>query len=94
MNASIVESLFPLGQVVITATAKDLLHPGDVPLAIRRHATGDWGALDAEDRQENQRSLVQGGRLFSVYRDRKGVKFYVITEHDRSVTTVLLPEDY
>jgi hypothetical protein len=85
---------FPLGQCVITANARDTLHPEDVPGAIARHGSGDWGDLCDEDRRENERSLAETGRLLSVYYDRNRVKFYVITEHDRSVTTVLLPEDY
>lgn len=85
---------FPLGQCVITASARATLHPDDVPDAVARHGSGDWGDLCDADRHENERSLADGGRLFSVYADRDGVRFYVITEHDRSVTTVLLPEDY
>ena len=88
------ETLFPLGQCVITATAKDTLHPEDVKLAMDRHARGDWGELCQHDWKENEISLAQGLRLFSRYKDRCGTCFYVITEHDRSVTTVLLPEDY
>lgn len=91
---SMAQSLFPLGQVVITTNACDALHLEDVTAALRRHASGDWGELCAEDLQENRRSLESGGRLFSAYRDRGGVKFWIITECDRSVTTVLLPEDY
>lgn len=87
-------ALFPLGQCVITANAKDQLHPEDVKLALDRHVQGDWGELCDADRQENARAFRDGSRLFSVYRDRGAVKFYIITEHDRSVTTVLLPEDY
>lgn len=59
-----------------------------------RHGAGDWGDLCEEDRQANERALEHGGRLVSVYRDREDTKIYIITEHDRSVTTVLLPEDY
>jgi hypothetical protein len=86
--------LFPLGQTVITANAQERLHPEDVLQFLGRHAKGDWGDLCNEDRAENERSLRQSGRLFSVYIDRNGVKAYVISECDRSVTTVLLPEDY
>ena len=85
---------FPLGQVVITAHAQDVLHPEDVPAALRRHASGDWGELDGHDRHENDLALQQGLRLFSAYRDRCDVKFWIITEADRSATTILLPEDY
>ena len=62
--------------------------------ALRRHATGDWGELNTEDRLANENALLRGHRLFSAYHSAAGVKFYVITEWDRSVTTVLLPEDY
>lgn len=88
------ERMFDLGQVVITANAKNSLHPEDVPIALTRHHSGDWGDLDQHDQQENAIALLQNLRLFSVYHDRCGTKFYIITEHDRSVTTILLPEDY
>jgi len=88
------ETLFPLGCVVITRNAKDVLHPEDVKACLDRHGRGDWGDLDEHDLNENKVALAEGHRLFSVYRDRAAVKFYIITEHDRSVTTVLLPEDY
>ena len=85
---------FPLGKVVITATAKDALHPEDVGQALSRHASGDWGEVDEHDRRENEVSLDQGLRLLSVYHDRDKRKFWIITEADRSATTILLPEDY
>ena len=88
------EALFPLGQCVITANAKDTLQPEDVKLSLDRHLRGDWGELCQHDWKENEIGLAQGLRLFSRYKDRAGAYFYVITEHDRSVTTVLLPEDY
>ena len=87
-------SKFPLGQTVITRNAQNTLHPGDILIALGRHAAGDWGDVDDHDRHENELSLDQGLRLLSVYHDRKGVKFWIITEADRSATTVLLPEDY
>ena len=63
--------------------------------ALAEHFAGDWGELSADDRAENERAVRAGDlRLFSVYRDRRGTRFYVITEADRSATTVLLPEDY
>ena len=55
---------------------------------------GDWGELCEEDRQENEFSLREGFRLLSAYTSAQGEKFWVITERDRSVTTVLLPEEY
>jgi hypothetical protein len=85
---------FPLGLVALTAGIHTRLDPDQVARAISRHAAGDWGELDAEDQQENERSLQEGGRLMSRYRATDGTVFYVVTEHDRSYTTVLLPEEY
>ncbi len=86
--------LFALGQTVITRHALDVLHPADVKSAMHRHQAGDWGDLCPEDWKQNEVALQQELRLFSVYCDRAGQKFYIITEHDRSITTTLLPEDY
>jgi hypothetical protein len=88
------EGKFPLGEVVITAHAKDVLHPEDVPGCLVRHVAGDWGDLDDEDKRENELALTQDRRLFSVYHDRNKNKLYIITEWDRSTTTILLPNDY
>src|SRR5688572_5960067 len=85
---------FPLGQIVITANAQSQLQTDDVMTALSRHVKGDWGELDEDDRKENERSLREGYRLLSSYTSKTGTKFWIITEHDRSVTTVLLPEDY
>ncbi len=85
---------FPLGQVVITAQASRELVPEDVHAALARHARGDWGDTHPEDAGLNDDALVHGGRLLSVYQDRNGTTFWIITEADRSVTTALLPEDY
>src|SRR5687767_3754775 len=87
---------FSLGQIVITANARDTLPPADVLQALTRHAAGDWGDIDEEDRQENELSLREGFRLLSVYHTSENPpqKFWIITEADRSATTVLLPEDY
>ena len=85
---------FCLGQTVSTGNAVATLNPEDVLKAMGRHHRGDWGDLCDEDREANERAIKHGGRLFSVYRDRQETKFYIITECDRSVTTVLLPEDY
>lgn len=85
---------FPLGATVITRNALNKVHPEDIPISIARHVTGDWGELDAEDLEANEDALQRNYRLLSVYIDRNGVKFWIITEGDRSVTTILLPEDY
>lgn len=85
---------FTLGQMVITRAANDKLDPHEVVTALLRHAGGDWGELDEHDRRENELSLAEGFRLLSAYTAPDGTKFWIITEADRSVTTVLLPEDY
>ncbi len=84
---------FPLGEVVITANAAQHLDMIAVHEALRRHAAGDWGDICPEDASENELSLKEGFRLFSVY-GTGARRFWIITEADRSVTTVLLPEDY
>lgn len=61
---------------------------------LARHQSGDWGELDEEDIQANETALEDGLRLMSVYKTDAGVRTYVITEWDRSYTTLLLPEDY
>jgi len=88
------EPKFPLGTTVITANAATVLAQRDIVTGLTRHVTGDWGDLDADDRQENDRALKVGCRLLSAYRSACGIRFWIITEHDRSCTTVLLPEDY
>ncbi len=84
-----------LGRVVATTGAlKVLVETGEDPLSLlSRHASGDWGELDAHDRQENERSLKNGWRVLSAYPVGER-KVWVITEADRSVTTILLPEEY
>lgn len=85
---------FELGRTVITPNALNTLHPEDVHASVQRHAVGDWGDCCKDDAAENEFSLPRHLRLFSVYHDRQGTKFWVITEADRSATTILLPEDY
>lgn len=87
---------FPLGRVVATPAALAVLGAADILASdlLLRHQTGDWGDLDEEDRLQNDNALQFGGRLLSSYRLRTGKTVWIITEHDRSITTVLLPEDY
>jgi hypothetical protein len=87
-------ALFQLGQVVTTPNALRTLTPEDMRSGLSRHVTGDWGEIGEADRQENELALNAGFRLVSVYRAAQGGKFWIITEADRSTTTVLLPEDY
>lgn len=87
---------FPLGQIVATPGALEALNEAGQGVLefLIRHATGDWGDIDREDAAENQLALTEGFRILSVYRTRNSVKFWVITEADRSVTTLLLPSEY
>ena len=87
---------FPPGRIVITSNALRTLPAADVHDGLRRHLQGDWGDVDEHDYEENERSLEHGFRLLSVYHTRETPprKFWIITEADRSATTVLLPEDY
>jgi len=85
-----------LGQIVATPGALAAFgesgeQPGEF---LRRHACGDWGDLSDEDRKENEFSLVNGFRLLSSFTLSSGTKIWVITEADRSSTTLLLPEEY
>lgn len=87
---------FSLGVIVATPGALRALEiSGEEPFSfLYRHASGDWGELDEEDQRENELSLREGFRLVSSYRLRNGGKLWIITEADRSVTTLLLPEEY
>jgi len=87
---------FPLGQVVITPGARlALTEAGQLPQEfLHRHVRGDWGELDAQDVQANEEALHHGHRLFSAYTTKAETRIWVITEYDRSVTTLLLPSEY
>ena len=61
---------------------------------LRRHVTGDWGDVPEEDRLSNEQALIHGDRLLSSYRIRESLTVWIITEADRSATTLLLPDDY
>lgn len=66
----------------------------DILSALGRHQAGDWGEVTESDSEENEFSLANGLRLLSAYTSTDGEKFWIITEADRSYTTVLLPGDY
>lgn len=88
--------LFELGQVVATPGAFDALNEAGITAAelLYRHHRGDWGDLDPEDIAENNAALKRGSRLFSSYQITNAIKIWIITEADRSVTTLLLPSEY
>jgi hypothetical protein len=87
---------FRLGRTLITPGAEDALEKvGKNPLVfIVRHVLGDWGDVDEHDRLENEFSVRNGLRILSAYQVTDDLKVWVITESDRSVTTILLPEEY
>ena len=85
---------FSLGQIVATPNALHNLTPEDIQRGIQQHQSGNWGEVRDSDRQENDLSLEKGFRLLSVYRATCGKLFWIITEANRSATTVLMPEDY
>lgn len=90
----VMNSKFRLGSIYATGNALSLIEPTDAFKALERHSQCDWGNIDPEDNGLNEIALVEGSRLLSVYKDRYGETFWIITEADRSSTTVLLPEDY
>lgn len=92
MNNRHSTSLFNLGYVVMTPGAA-ALEVDLIPFLIR-HAIGDWGDLDAFDKQQNDLAVKQGLRILSAYNTEGGARFWIITEGDRSATTILLPAEY
>ena len=87
---------FLLGQLVATPTALSTLvclHVSPWTL-VKSHVQGDWGDLVDHDRQESERGLAAGTRLLSAYILEDGTRIWIITEADRSATTLLLPEEY
>jgi hypothetical protein len=88
--------LFPLGQTVMTPGAKEALEESNqMPIEfIKRHQSGDWGIVGKEDAQENELSVKEGFRILSAYKTNNDVKIWIITEADRSSTTLLLPSEY
>jgi len=87
---------FQPGQIVATPGVLEAFRAsGESPLTfLQRHLAGDWGDLSLEDIRENELRLQHGWRTLSAYALRTGVKFWIITEADRSVTTFLLPDEY
>ena len=87
---------FPLGQVVATPGALEALAAsGQSPdYFLDRHVSGDWGVVGPEDQRLNDEALRDGSRLLSVYKTLRGAKLWVLTEGDRSSTSLLLPDEY
>lgn len=87
---------FPLGRIVLTPSALDAFKKSSESphTYLTRHATGDWGKTRDEDRRLNDAAVGNGTRLLSSYHLRSGEVVWVLTEADRSATTVLLPSEY
>lgn len=86
--------LLDLGEVYTTARVFKELRQEDVLIALQRHVFGDWGNLSEEDKRANDDALKYEERVLSSYVSSDGKKFWIITEADRSSTTVLFPEEY
>jgi len=87
---------FPLclGRILITETAEGQLSREEVATSLLRHQNGDWGDLNGSDEKANEDALSSTGRLFSSYHSRSGETFCILTDADRKVTTVFMPDDY
>ena len=93
------EQKFPLGIILVTAGVdavmrRDKTFENFVYESLCRHARGDWGNLSEADIEENELSLKEGFRLFSAYKNEENDEIWIITEADRSSTTVLFPIEY
>jgi hypothetical protein len=87
---------FNLGRTLITPGALHALKDAEVTASsyLQRHASGDWGDVMPEDREDNEDALRNGGRLFSAYRTPLNQAIWVVTDAERSMTTVFRPEEY
>ena len=93
---SVAPQCFRLGSVVATRGVYELIQQGRIHYMtyLRRHMRGDWGDMCPEDRKINNAGVMRGGRLMSSYEIDSGLTLWIITEGDRSVTTLLLPSEY
>ena len=85
---------FNVNRVVLTRAAAEVLNGTQIYCGLQLHQLGNWGEICEEDRLANEDALLNEGRLMSVYKTGNDIVFWIITEWDRSITTVLLPEDY
>jgi hypothetical protein len=85
---------FKLGQIVATPAVLEKVPKIEIEFCLTRHAQGNWGYLSEEDREANEEAVKDGDKILSAYRSSAGIRFWIITEADRSVTTILLPGDY
>ena len=90
----ILSAKFQLGIISSTPGVIQTVNSEDAYECLCRHESGDWGDVAEEQHLENDTALVSDSRLLSVYRDRQGVEFWIITEWDRYATTIALPSEY
>jgi hypothetical protein len=88
--------LFPLGQIFLTVGAREALEESNQTANefLAKHSTGDWGNVCEEDAEENDFSVKEEFRILSAYKTEKGEKLWIITEADRSSSTILKPDEY
>lgn len=84
----------PTGRLTATPAVLDAVPKPELLAALQRHMRGDWGIVSKADWKANDQALKAGERLLSVYESSSGTKFWIITEWDRSYTTILLPSEY
>lgn len=94
-DATKISTLFVLGNLYITRHAKEVVSHQDIQSFVSRHLSGDWGLVSEEDWEANEQALIHGTRLLSIYRTTEEQQLvWIITEADRSASTILLPEEY
>jgi hypothetical protein len=86
--------MFQLGQVVATPGIIGAVPEDELVQFLERYQKGDWGKIDKEDWEMNNEAITTGGRILAVYQSQNGTTFWIITEQDRSATTLLLPDEY
>jgi len=96
---SVIGEKFKTGDIVCTAGVNSLMREDErfrmfVHECLVRHMAGDWGDLYEEDRQANERALVEGSRLLSAYKANSLSKIWIITEADQASTCILFPDEY
>ena len=86
--------LFPMGRLLATPGVLETVSRDEIFIALGRHLKGDWGDVSSTDKCSNNESIKDGSRLLSVYHAQDDLTFWIITEADRSATTVPLPSEY
>lgn len=85
---------FKLGKILITSAVKEKISMRDIFIGLGKHSLGDWGNICEEDKTCNDEAVKNKKRIISQFESENNEKYWIITEYDRSYTTVLLPEEY